>query len=105
MHDDGDQQVEEDSGDVFDACLVERHLHGLSGSSFNGEAHVVVQGDEEAGQRVRHLEHEAHNEHHGKAGHDVRMVLNDELVREDRRVLGRGAAPDNHLDAAAAAAL
>lgn len=34
-----------------------------------------------------HLEHEPQQEDHGHAGHDVRMVLHDELVAQHRRVL------------------
>lgn len=36
-----------------------------------------------------YLDHESDDEEHRDAGHDVAMVLNDELVAEDRRVLGR----------------
>lgn len=34
-----------------------------------------------------HLEHEPQQEDHGHAGHDVRMVLHDELVAQHRRIL------------------
>lgn len=41
------------------------------------------------GLKYTYLDHESDDEEHRDAGHDVAMVLNDELVAEDRRVLGR----------------
>ena len=88
VHDNRDEKVEEDGGDVLDPSLVEGHVHGLAGSDLHGKTHVVVQGNEQARQGTRYLEHETHHEDHGNAGHDVRMVLDDELVGQDGRVLG-----------------
>jgi hypothetical protein len=43
-----------------------------------------------------YLDHKSDDEEHRDAGHDVAMVLNDELVAEDRRVLGRGLLFEGH---------
>ena len=97
MHDDGDEQVEEGRRHVLEARRVEHDVGGLAlGADLDGHGHVVVQRDEERRRRRRHLEHEPHHEHHGHARHDVRVVLDHELVAQDRRVLVGGAALHGH---------
>lgn len=45
-----------------------------------------------------HLDHQADHEHHGDAGDDVRMILDDELVTEERRILRGRFARKTRLD-------
>ena len=96
VHDDGDQKVEEDGGDVLQAGGVEDELL-RPGGSVERDGDVVVKSNEERGQRGRHLEHEPNDKDHRHASHDVRMVRDDEVVGEDRRVLVGRAALDSHF--------
>ena len=78
VHDDGDQKVEEDGGDVLQPGVVEDKLL-RTGGSVEGDGDVVVESDEERGQGRRHLEHQADDKDHGHASDDIRMVLDDEV--------------------------
>lgn len=55
MHDDRDEEVEEDGGDVLEAVGVEDHVDVLRaaarGRGGHGQGHVVVQRDEQGRQR------------------------------------------------------
>ena len=59
MHDDGDEEVEEDGGDVLEAVGVEHHVHVLGaaagGRRGHRQGHVVVQRDEQRRHRGRDL--------------------------------------------------
>ena len=59
VHDDGDEEIEKDGGHVLDAGGVHDRLSqvGRSALGRRRRRHVVVQGDEKAGHRRRHLEH------------------------------------------------
>ena len=96
VHDNGNQQVEEDGGDVLEAGVVEDQFVGTLRTHVDGHGDVVVQRDEEGGEGRRHLEHEPDDEDHGDAGDDISMVLDDELMAEDRGVLGVGPSLDSH---------
>lgn len=57
----------------------------------NGATTTIAETATVAGGRLAHLDHETHDDDHGHAGHDVCMVLDDELVAEHGQVLvGRG---------------
>ena len=96
VHDNGNQQVEEDGGDVLEAGVVEDQFVGTLRTHVDGHGDVVVQRDEKGGEGRRHLEHEPDDEDHGDAGDDISMVLDDELMAEDRGVLGVGPSLDSH---------
>ena len=97
MHYYGDQEVEEGGRNVLQARRVEHDVGGLAfGADLDGHGHVVVQSDEERRRRGSHLEHEPHHKHHGHARHDVRMILNHELVAQDGWILVGGAALHGH---------
>ena len=59
VHDDGDEEVEEDGGDVLEAVGVEHHVHVLGaaagGRRGHRQGHVVVQRDEQRRHRGRDL--------------------------------------------------
>jgi hypothetical protein len=48
VHDDGDEKVEEDGGDVLESRVVEDELLG-AGGSVEGDGDVVVESNEERG--------------------------------------------------------
>ena len=98
VHHNRDEEIEEDGGDVFKTGLVEGHVRAMSGRHLHRNADIVLEGNKCSGQRARHLEHESHHKDHGDAGHNVGMVLDDELVREDGGVLGRGTTLHHHLE-------
>jgi len=75
-------------GDVLEASCVECKILNDSGLDLHGGGGVVMHHYEDGGQGGGDLEHQAHHEHHGNTGHDVRVVLDDELMAEHRRSLG-----------------
>ena len=87
VHYNDDQEIEEDSREILDAGRILDDVMDLSGGELHRHRDIVVQGDEERGQGRRHLEHEAHDEDHGHAGHDVGMVLDHELMAENGGIL------------------
>lgn len=88
VHHHGDEQVEEDGRDVLGALSVRKNILKDTRLDFSWDRHVVMQGYEDGGRRAADLEHQPHDEDHGHAGDNVRMVLDDKLVAQDRRVLG-----------------
>ena len=75
VHHDGDKQVEEDGGQVLQARVVKGNFMDAGRSHVDGHRHIVMQRDEERRKGRRHLEHEANDEDHGDAGHDIGVVL------------------------------
>ena len=97
VHDNGDQQVKENSGEVLDSGGIVGHVGHPTRAIVHGDRDVVVQSDEERGQGRGHLKHQAHHKDHGHASHDVCVVLDDKFMAKDGRVFG--APPlDSHLD-------
>ena len=88
VHHHGDEQVKEDGRDVLGALGVRKDILKDARLDFSWDSHIVMQGYEDRGRRAADLEHQPHHEDHGHAGDDIRMVLDDELVAQDRRVLG-----------------
>ena len=83
VHHHGNEQVEEHGGHVLDAGAVEGEVG--EGGGLGRQGHVVMESDEDGGQRAGHLEHEAQHEDHGHTGDNVRMVLDHKLVAETKR--------------------
>ena len=88
VHHHRDQQVEEDGRDVFGALGICKDILKDARLDFSWDSHVVMQSYEDGGRRAADLEHKPHHEDHGHAGDDVRMILDDKFMAQDRRVLG-----------------
>ena len=88
VHNHGDEQVEEDGGDVLGALGVGEHVLEDAWLDLSWYGHIVMQGDEDGSGRAADLEHQPHHEDHGHAGNNVGMVLDDKLMAQDGGVLG-----------------
>ena len=96
VHHDGNEEVEEDGRDVLEPGRVESNVHKVAGLDLHRDGHIVVDRNEDGGQRRRHLEHESHHENHGHTGDNIRVVLDDKLMAENRRILARLFPLDDH---------
>ena len=88
VHHHGDEEIEEDSWHVLEPSGVEGEVLEHSGHGLHVGGGVVLHHDEDRCQGGGDLEHQPDHEDHGDTRHDVRVVLDDELMAEVGRVLG-----------------
>lgn len=87
VHDDGDEHVEEDGANVFDASTVKRRWNFVARLARRVHRHVVAHGHEQLRHRLGYLKHQSDDKEHGYTGDDIGVVLDDEFVAEDGRTL------------------
>ena len=88
VHHHGDQHVEEKGGEVLEAGIVEREVLENSWLDLNIGCDIVLHDDEDRCEGRGDLEHQTDHEDHGNTGNNVSMVLDDEVMAEEGRVLG-----------------